>query len=606
MLRRSLMTRHENDGTIVSRNFKALSAFRIVFSLYLFCDFLAAVYPYFDDLYGDTGVLPISALTSDHYHTGLVFILPLLKILDAILYRPLFTLLYSVALFAFAIGYRTRWSNAFVFLLNSYLYWRNPSLNSGAETLAHLLLLWCLFLPMARYWSVDAALDERPRDRPYPALPFLALRVQIGSLYIFSALFKMSGLPWVRGSAVTWALSDHLFGATSPGLFLIHQTPALAIAADYAVVGFQLAFPFLVYCPWRNDLVRALALGGSSLMHISFIFLLNVAGFPYLCLTMLLLLVPDTWIEVLLRKRNEKLASVAIYFEPGCDFCRRIALILREFLVSLSSVVAPASVDPQVHRMLSENNSWVVHGADGKFYLKWKAMDYLLRCSLFFAPMAWFFELPFMRAPMEKLYDLIGKNRRNLAPATKLVFGYRSPAPVGRLGLSVCFCLMAFAVFGNVFSVTRPRLPDLRRFDEILDVLQVKQSWELFAPVPPHFRYDYRGTVHMADGSVADMNTLLPAPLFWTDQNMRITFASPRWLKYFTRLDQLTDETWASFGHYLCRKAQTRGPQKIMLQEVEITSIIEPIAGTPPYPQPIEHRIVSCSETSAQALIGGS
>src|SRR5262249_14870519 len=147
------------------------------------------------------------------------------------------------------------------------------------------------------------------------------------------------GVPWRDGVALSWSLNDDIFGATPAAVFVIHHAPELLYWVNYLVMGFQLAFPLLIYCPWRNDLVRGLALAGSMMMHSSFIAFLNVGGFPYVCLSMLILLVPDSWIEGLLRGRRERLAAVTIFFEPGCRFCQSICLILREFLLAPTSTV---------------------------------------------------------------------------------------------------------------------------------------------------------------------------------------------------------------------------------------------------------------------------
>ena len=148
---------------------------------------------------------------------------------------------------------RTRLANALLFVLTTYLYWRNPFVLSGAEDLAHFSLLWSLFLPMNRYWSVDSALDPQPPGRSYPAIPFIAIRLQIVSLYFFSGLFKLEGAPWRSGNAILWALSDTAYGSTPLGLFLVNHASGMLYLVNYAVILFQLAFPFLVYCPWRND-----------------------------------------------------------------------------------------------------------------------------------------------------------------------------------------------------------------------------------------------------------------------------------------------------------------------------------------------------------------
>jgi len=587
------------DGTVLSTDFQALSLFRIAISVYLLGDFFVSVYPYFDDFYGDSGILPISALAEDHLQPGLHVMLPFLRILDIIQSRTLFAALYSVAAIAFAVGYRTRWSNAVVFVLNGYLYWRNPYIDSGAETLAHLLLLWSLFLPMGRFWSIDAALDQQSRQQPYPVLPFLAMRLQIASLYLFAGLFKVAGLPWRNGSALSWALSDSVFGATAPGQFLIHHAPGLLYIVNYLVIAFQLAFPFLVYCPWRNDLVRAAALAGSAAMHTSFIFFLNVGGFPYVCLAMLLLLFPDTWFDRLLRQRRQRLAALTIYYEPGCGFCQRTSLVLREFLLSPTSAVVPASIDRQVHGLLLANNSWVVHGTDGKFYLKWHAMDYLLRQNPLFAPAGWFLEQGFMQKPMEKLYDLIGSSRQSFATIANVLFPIGSARPIGKPALALCGFLMVLALTSNIFGLARLAFPILRRFDEITAVFQVRQSWEVFAPGPAHYQRNYSVIAHLAGGSTVDLMKLLPTPAFRIDGSARVTFSSPRWVKYYTRFDDLTDADWAAFGHYLCRQAQAHAASGAVVRKMEITAVTQPIDGTPAARTPVEHRVFDCPSAAA-------
>jgi hypothetical protein len=317
---------------LVTPNFQSLSAFRIALAVCLLGDYLLSVRPSFDDFYGEAGILPLSALLSD---PGLPIAATISRILDALGLSLVLPYLYPLALLTFAIGYRTRLSNAIVLVLNSYLYWRNVYVVSGAEDLARLLLIWCLFLPLNRYWSIDAALDPQPRERPYPALPFVALRLQIVSLYVFSGLFKLAGARWLDGSAVAMVLTDNMFGATPTGLYLADHFPGLLVFVTYATVAFQLALPFLVYSLWYNDLTRAVALAAMAAMHASFIFCLNIGAFPYISLATLILLVPDSWWNR--GRRRERLATVQINFEPGCGFCERIALLLREFLLAPSA-----------------------------------------------------------------------------------------------------------------------------------------------------------------------------------------------------------------------------------------------------------------------------
>ena len=158
---------------------------------------------------------------------------------------------------------------------------------------------------------------------------------------------------------------------------------------------------------------------------------------------------------------------------------------------------------------------------------------------------------------------------------------------------------MVAAFLSNAFGLARLSFPSLRGFDQVSAVLQVRQSWEVFAPGPVHFRRAYRVVAHGADGATVDPISLMPTPLFRSDGNLRIAFASPRWTKYFTRLDELGEPAWEAFGRYLCRQAQARMPAGSAIRQVEITLMTDPIEGTPPAERPLLRRAFDCASHSA-------
>jgi hypothetical protein len=578
--------------TILASDFQSLSLFRIVFAAYLLGDFFVHV-PFFADLYGNNGILPLDVLSAEPL-AGVALISPILRGFEDLGVRTMLPFVYPAALVAFGVGWWTRWATATVFVLNSYMFWRNPYVRNGAEYLAHLLLLWCLFLPLNRYWSIDAALDPRSRERAYPVLPFLAMRLQISSLYVFAGIYKLASRPWIDGSALTWSLQDNIFGARPVGLLLVHHFPHLLYATNYAVIAFQLAFPFLVYCPWRNNPTRGFALIVAAVLHVSFIVCLTVGGFPYLCLIMLLLLIPDGWVTHLLRERRERLGRVAIFYEPDCGFCKRVSLLLREFLLSPTAQVRPASDDPTAMRLLVENKSWVVRDYDGGFHLKWRAMAFLIWQNPLTRWLAWLSDQPFLRHPLDGLYDFIGAHRRSLGALTRTLVSMRQEHPISWPTQALCGMLTVFALLSNISSIERPAidafgLAKAERpsglvmptwFFELVVDLQVWQDWPLFVP-PPHWNRNYRITSRMADGSTVDLMQRLPVPLFRSDAGGRIAFASDRWLKYFTQFHLFTDGDWLAFGRYLCKQAIDRIGAPPTVREIEIASVTRSVAMTP-------------------------
>jgi hypothetical protein len=558
-------------------DFLSLSVFRVVFAAYLLLDYLTGVSPWFDVLFGDTGVMPLAALATNPAAQVDVAIS---RVCDAIKLPLILPLVYPVALFSFAAGYRTRLSNAVVLALNSYLVWRNPYVVSGSEVLARLLLLWSMFLPMSRARSIDAALDPRPRDRPYPVLPFIALRVQIASLYFFSGLFKLAGPTWRDGSAISLVMRDNVFGGTALGVTLADHFPLLLKGVTYATIAFQLIVPLLIYSPRYNNWTRGFGLAGLAAMHLSFVFLLNIDQFPFLCLTVLTLLIPDAWWDALLRRRRDRLARIAIFYDPGCGFCRRISLLLREFLLTPGTTVLPAYTDPQALSLLNECNSWVVRGVEGGVYLKWRAVAYVLKQSLPFAPLGWLTDLPAFRSAAERLYDFVGSHRRRLGWIMARVFPFRSESSLGTPGKILCGALMGLGLACNITSV--PGNGAGPAYSSFFRAVQVWQSWALFAPIPPSFRRQFFVWAIANDGTRFDLMDRSVSPPLWWNSRYRIVFVSMRWLKYFDFFDGLTKEQNEALGQYFCGwQLRPGNPSGMPIHAVEMAEYIRIANGAP-------------------------
>ena len=570
-------------------NFQALSLFRILLAFYLLVEF-AAGWRFYPDFFTDRGILPLSVLAADRGVAGIATMMPLLRLVEASGIWTLIPILYPLALVALALGWRTRRACGLAFFCASYLYWRNPYLLSGAEILARLLLLWSLFLPLNRYWSVDAALDPESRRRSYPALPFFALRLQIASLYFFSALFKLEGLPWRDGFALAWTLQDTLFAGRAIGEFFVHDLPWLLVGVNYLVIVFQLAFPYLIYSPWRNELTRAIAIAGSAAMHLSFIVFLTIGGFPYLCLIMLTLLVPDRWIDCVLEPRRARLRRMAIYYEPGCVFCEKVSLLLREFLLAPDVAVLPASEDPAALRLLTEHRSWVVMDRGGALRLKWRAMAYVVGQAPLLAPLGWLSDVPALRPPMQRFYDFVGAHRRALGAVTRVVLPWHSDRVPGRWALALNGALAAAALACNIVGLDRWSVDRAQQeihaasyagarnaLDEAFAVLQIRQVWTLFSPVPTHWRWHFSFLGIAPSGETSDIAAAIP---FIASSNAgAVTFAHLYWAKYFSRFALFTDEDWRALGDYLCRAVAHNTQVTAVEIGIELTPVAEPHPG---------------------------
>jgi hypothetical protein len=463
---------------LLSKNFRALSLFRIAFASYLVGEFLTLDFPYMSAFYGGNGILPSALLIEgERIDPAAAGLLPVFALLEQESSLVVISGIYLVALAGLLIGYKTTASAITVFGLKSYLIARNPLVSFGADLLSRVLLLWSLFLPLNRYWSIDATADSRPPDRPWPSLPFMAVRLQVAYLYLFSVLYKLQGEPWRHGSAIGWALSDNVYGQTATAQALLESLAGLLPFATFAVLALQLTFPLLVLSPWCNDATRALALTGVATMHASFVFCLNLGGFPFVCLAMLILLVPDTWLRWLPDRRH----------------------------------VGPEPPSP--------------HG---------------------------------------------------LGPRPKPEL----PAPA----VAACGILAVLALLSNVSGMAERWTGEWHLLDRIVSDVQVGQRWNLFAPVPTHFRRTYRIDAVLADGSAADALSLIrPTLLEGTQDGHLVRFANARWRKYFTTYQGRTENEWTALATYLCRRLKDARPAlSSEVRSIAFSIVREPAPNTVP------------------------
>ena len=88
------------------------------------------------------------------------------------------------------------------------------------------------------------------------------------------------------------------------------------------------------------------------------------------------------------------------------------------------------------------------------------------------------------------------------------------------------------------------------------DALQIGQSWRLFAPMPVHAQHHYQIRAELTDGSIVDLMSRMPVPIVRSNPDgYAISFVSHRWLKFFSRFDDLSPQQWSALGLYFCRKA---------------------------------------------------
>lgn len=595
------------DGSGKDTFFTGFSIFRIVFGIYLAADFFITTLPFFKPFYTDSGILPRALMIKEF--GGSAGNLSLLLINDYFLFYALFLGVYIAAMFAFILGCRTRLATILLLVGFASLAERNPIITAGSDMLTQLLLLWSIFLPLNRYFSIDAALNPAPRDQAYPTIPLIAIKLQIASIYIFSVSFKFAGVSWLNGGAIRRSLLDNTFGGSDLALWMVDNMGGMLPFMTYNILFFQVVFSLLIYSPWLKDGMRAIALIGAFIMHTAFLFLLHVGMFPYVCWTYLLLLVPDRWWRELFRPRRERLSAIRIFYEPDCGFCLKTARLLREFCLPATTPILPASADASALALLRANNSWVVYDDKGKPHLKWDGVAFVLKQSPVLAPLGWLTGAGFMKETMAKLYDCIGRNRPSLSTLSERFLPVRTQPVPGLLMQGLCGFLLYMMLLCNLLSVPKPafqepwikqivesiHVPAPRWLSQLIGFVQVKQTWSLFAPEPENLVRHIELTGVLDDGQEIDVQTRLPFRLVgMASNNYQIDFINHKWLKFFTRINKTHNARMDAFGQYLCREANHSDATAPHVKEVVVNYTIEKINHGKEIQPPL-HYHVGCS-----------
>jgi hypothetical protein len=272
---------------------RPLGLTRITFGLMVIYA-LVSVAPVLTPLLSDDGVLPRAALLGGIARSARVSIFDVAG--PAWMTWTLW-LAALVAAVAFVLGWRTRAATIATFLLVAGLYERNTFIFDGSDTVARVFLFWSLFLPMGATYSVDAML-ARAAGRPLPAtghaFNIRLAQVQLCWIYFCTFLCKQGHDAWSNGTALHYAFGlEHLF--TKPLGAMLFNASWFTVPATYGTLVFEAAFSFLVFAPFWQPRLKALALLSGLLLHLGIFATMNVGNFSFMMLSLYPLLFEPEW-----------------------------------------------------------------------------------------------------------------------------------------------------------------------------------------------------------------------------------------------------------------------------------------------------------------------
>ncbi|HKY35688.1 MAG TPA: HTTM domain-containing protein [Polyangiaceae bacterium] len=416
------------------------------------------------------------------------------------------------------VGCRTKLMQILALVLTTSLNSRNILIENGGSVVLNILLVWSVFLPLGRRFSIDAlraslrqrretdaeALNDRldpPREvAPVVSLAVTALLLQWATIYFFNTIHK-HGPPWRDGTAVYYFLQQDRL-VTWLGAWLRGVLPLGAIKAlTYGTLVIEGAIPLLLLIPWRTHITRLVAFGLVVLLHFSIDAVLQLGSFSWAMVVVFCALLPtQAWAWALERVRARR-APCVVHFNPesgaSLALCRLVKRLDALGLVTFRALDADSPKKAQKTLAVSVNGAKTVGG-----YQALLAVGDALWCRR--VPF-WLLGLPGIRKRVERRLAQLAVEPETLdtdfgTEALPRQGNARAPEPsrarlVGRklaisfreagvaLMLVVCVTQVLIeneAVPQSLKPKGRPAL-----LQAVIEYPRIFQGWSMFAPVPP-------------------------------------------------------------------------------------------------------------------------
>ena len=548
--------------------------FRACLALLIIADLTGRLF-HWQMLYGEHGIFPrdLAITHLSEWRFSLYFLS------DKSVYHYILLAINFLSAFALLIGYRTKLAIFLCWLLMVSLdNWNRIMLQDGDQLIV-CLLFWAFFLPVNTRFSIDAALSTTPvpRDNNYFSIATMALLLQCIYVYVFGALLK-TGSEWIpEATAVYYALQmDSL--ATDFGLIL-REFSALLPLLTFFVWWIELLAPLFMFSPIFHTPARLVTQFLLICMHIGFLLFLKIGLFGYISITTLLCFTPGRvwdWLGGKLKKPDSE--KIKIFYDQDCEFCRKVCYVFRTFFLPPTIPIEPAQQHPDIRPVLEEHNSWVVTDATGAIYLKWRAVNFVVKQSPLFRPLGNFMDLPLFRRPQDWLYNLIGNNRSFLGSLTQRALPWR-PLDIRPSIATTAFVTIMMI---GVFYINLAQLPqvDLRIPGWLRDFsrgIQLSQKWDMFAPRPAKRDGWYVVRGYTKSSTVVDpyLMKMLP-PSFDKPESVSDYYGYYRLRKYLFRLSNNRYKKYRNaYADYLCNRWNREHTGEDSLEKVRLYFVEE-------------------------------
>jgi hypothetical protein len=416
------------------------------------------------------------------------------------------------------VGYRTKLMQILALVLTTSLNSRNILIENGGSVVLNILVVWSVFLPLERRFSVDAlraslrrrretsaeALNDRadpPRDvAPVVSLAVTALLLQWAVIYLFNTIHK-HGPPWRDGTAVYYFLQQDRL-VTWLGAWLRGVLPLGAIKAlTYGTLVIEGSVAALLLIPWRTHVTRLVAFALVLVLHVSIDAVLQLGSFSWAMVVPFFAFLPAqawTWSAERVRVRR---TPCVLHFNPDCGamlaVCRLVKRLDALGLVTFRALDEASPKKAQKTLTVSVQGAKTVAG-----YAAVLAVGDALWCRR--VPL-WLLGAPGIRKRLERRLVQMATDPKTLdedfgtlalpaeadarapEPSRAALLWRRVRGSFREAAVALLLLVSATQVLIENEAVPRSLKPNGRPAvcQAIVEYPRMFQGWSMFAPVPP-------------------------------------------------------------------------------------------------------------------------
>ena len=494
---------------------RSISLFRISLGVVLLIDILLRI-PEIGSFYTDNGVLPrYVELTNTVNH----FKFSIHHAFGSIFGQVLIFVLHLFVTTLFIFGHQTKLTTFILWVLTSSLHSRNYLVLQSGDTALRLFIFWSLFLPIHGNHSFDTYSKKlKLVTNKFFNVGTLAIFSQIAIIYFFAGYEKSYESYFLSGDALRLAMNLERY-ATTFGHSLLAFPEFLKFGSRFSYLA-ELLCPIFLFFPFKNWIFRSVILFCFLSFHIGTVFMMEVGFFPFISITMWILLIPSQAFDYL--KKFKKINSVEVSI--GHQFYN---LPFRALLIMLNLF------EVKIH-FSNETNEFKINNKEAS---KDELINLIVRHSLFYTPWTARILRFFMKFTME-LNQLSFSTYKSLAQKSVTAIG--------------CLLLLYNVVLNlrplkNLSSTSRKIVQEVEGFDLLKHGLNFEQRWGMFSPEPSrsdgwHIIYGERYNGAKVDLWGTDFRTPLEKP-----ESVAATYRNQRWRKY---LDTVVRETHKGYRPY--------------------------------------------------------